>query len=300
MIPVPAAHAQRRADMTQENNRNNETIITVLMDNEAQPGLTGEWGLSVLVEHEGRRILLDCGKSGAFAANAAALGIDLAEVDYGVLSHAHYDHADGMETFFSLNDRACFCLRREAGEDCYDLREGERYIGIRKGTLEQYARRIRKVEGEYPLCPGVTLVPHKGSGLDEVGKRACMYRKGPQGWKADDFSHEQSLVVETAKGLVILNSCSHGGADRIIREVADTFPGKSIYAILGGFHLFRSTPAQVRALARGIRDTGIERVITGHCTGQEAYAILERELGDRLEQMCSGYVLRIGCPDNDF
>ena len=38
--------------------------------------------------------------SGLFVENAEALGLDLKEVECGVLSHAHYDHGNGMEQFF--------------------------------------------------------------------------------------------------------------------------------------------------------------------------------------------------------
>ena len=55
-----------------------------------------------------------------------------------------------------------------------------------------------------------------------------MYRRTPQGFIPDDFSHEQSLVIDTAKGLVILNSCSHSGVENIINEVHSTFPDKHI------------------------------------------------------------------------
>ena len=74
--------------------------MTVLIDNVAEEPLAGEWGLSILIIADGRKILLDTGSSGLFARNADYLGIDLGSVDIGVLSHAHYDHADGMETFF--------------------------------------------------------------------------------------------------------------------------------------------------------------------------------------------------------
>lgn len=104
----------------------------------------------------------------------------------------------------------------------------------------------------------------------------------------DDFSHEQSLVVDTPDGLVILNSCSHGGADTIITEVSDTFPGKKILALIGGFHLFNKSEEEVRELAERIKRTGISRVYTGHCTGKRAYAILKETLGDQLWQLSVG------------
>ena len=120
-----------------------------------------------------------------------------------------------------------------------------------------------------------------------------MYIRKDEQWIPDDYSHEQSLVFETDKGLVIFNSCSHGGADNIIREIEMTFPDKQMYAIIGGFHLYKSSEEEVRALAGRIKATGIEKVVTGHCTGEEAYKILEEELGDSLEQLFSGFVIEI-------
>ncbi len=102
------------------------------------------------------------------------------------------------------------------------------------------------------------------------------------------FAHEQSLVFETEKGLVIFNSCSHGGADNIIREVQRQYDDAPIYAIIGGFHLYKTSPEEVEAFAKRIEATGIQRVITGHCTGDEAYPILQQILGDKVSQMYSG------------
>ena len=76
----------------------------ILIDNLTKGMLKKEWGLSVYIEHDGWKILLDTGASGAFAENAEALGISLEKVDAGVLSHAHYDHADGMAEFSCLSE----------------------------------------------------------------------------------------------------------------------------------------------------------------------------------------------------
>ena len=72
---------------------------TILVDNLAARGLEAEWGLSIYVEYQGHAILLDTGASDRFARNADALGIDLSTVSFGVLSHAHWDHGNGMGTF---------------------------------------------------------------------------------------------------------------------------------------------------------------------------------------------------------
>ena len=107
---------------------------TVLVDNIAYNGIKGEWGLSFYIEYQGHNILLDTGASGLFAENARDLGLSLKDVEYAVLSHAHYDHADGMGRFFEENDRAKFYLREACGENCYKRKKiFKKYIGIARG-----------------------------------------------------------------------------------------------------------------------------------------------------------------------
>lgn len=265
---------------------------TVLIDNIGTDNLVNEWGLSIFVEYKDKKVLLDTGKSNKFLENAEKLGADIAKVDYGVLSHAHYDHADGLETFFTENKNANFYLQKGSKENCYKrVIIFNKYIGIKKGTLEKYKDRIIFAEGDYEISPGIMLLPHKTSGLEAIGKKKGMYVKRKNGWYPDDFSHEQSLVFDTEKGLVIFNSCSHGGADNIINEVSKTYPDKKIYAIIGGFHLFSAKESEVRELAKRIEATKIEKVYTGHCTGQNSYNILKEELGDKIEQLRTGLTI---------
>lgn len=252
--------------------------IKVLVDNHTKDTLQAEWGLSLFIEYEGHRILLDGGTTGIFADNAKALGIPIEQIELAVLSHAHYDHADGLERFFLENKHAKCYIRSCCGEDCYD-RKKDKYIGIKAGLLETYGDRFVRIEGEYELLPGVTLLPHRTEGLDRLGEKVGMYRYRDGTWIPDDFSHEQSLVFETKKGLVICNSCCHGGADHIIEEVKRAFPGEKVYALIGGLHLYRASNEEVLGLAEKIRGTGIVKVYTGHCTGERAVELLRERLG---------------------
>jgi len=71
------------------------------------------------------------------------------------------------------------------------------------------------------------------------------------------------------------------------------FNGKKIYAMLGGFHLYRTSDSQVRAFAERLRKLDVQKIYTGHCTGDHAYEILHEVLGDRAQQMYTGMEIEV-------
>lgn len=263
--------------------------VTVVVDNITKDALKGEWGLAIHIEQDGKNILLDTGASELFVKNAEKLGVQIEDVDYGILSHGHYDHADGMEEFFRRNHKAKFYLRKGCGENCYFKKWiFRKYIGIPKNILSQHQERIAFIEGDHEIFPGVALIPHKTQGLDVIGKKNKMYIREKDGWRPDDFAHEQSLVIETPSGLVIFNSCSHAGADRIIEEVKEAYPSRKIRGMIGGFHIYNQSKEEVKALAKRIQDTGVEEIYTGHCTGKKSFDVLKEELGEMVHQLYVG------------
>lgn len=80
---------------------------TVLSDNRNNDSrLSIEHGLSILLETEQYRILLDTGASDVFVRNAELLGVDLSSVEYVFISHGHSDHAGGLRYFLEQNRQA--------------------------------------------------------------------------------------------------------------------------------------------------------------------------------------------------
>ncbi|MEL7568332.1 MAG: MBL fold metallo-hydrolase [Dehalobacterium sp.] len=81
--------------------------ITVLVNNTVYlPRLQAEHGWSVLVDTINGSVLFDLGQSDLFKKNAAVLECDLEKVSKVVLSHGHYDHTGGLDSFLSLNPGA--------------------------------------------------------------------------------------------------------------------------------------------------------------------------------------------------
>lgn len=261
----------------------------VLVDNTPGPDLENEWGLSIYIEYDGHRILLDAGRSPLLMKNAEKLDIELNDVNIGVLSHAHYDHSLGLPAFFDYNSKAPFYIRESTAENCYSKRGFiHRYIGLPKGITENYKDRFIRVRGIVTLFSGVYLVPHKDKDFTGVDTAKNMMRFENHCYIPDDLSHEQSLVFDTENGLVIFNSCSHGGADRIIEEVHEAFPQRKLYAVIGGFHLSHSKDTEVLRMCKAIEKTGIQAIYTGHCTGDRAYDVMNRYFDGKVVKLYSG------------
>ena len=280
-------------------------VATVLVENTPTEGLLAEHGLSVHLryQHEGQacQILLDFGQSDAFARNADRLDVDLAAVDHAILSHAHYDHADGMGTFFARNGRAPLHLSSACAEDCFSTKGGSaeaHYIGIRQGTLTCFAQRLEAVPAEHvTIAPGIHVLPHTTPGLSELGKRAGMLRRKETGFVPDAFAHDLTLILELEPGtdgqqrLAVFNSCSHAGLPVILAEVEHAFPDAGIEAYVGGLHLMRSSDREVHEAAEALRRARVGHIYTGHCTGERAFEQLSAALPARLQALRPGLVM---------
>ena len=79
--------------------------ITTLSENTANYGFLAEWGLSILVEVDRLRILVDTGLSFSAVHNAQLTGIDLSKIDRMVLSHGHADHTGGLREVLKIKGK---------------------------------------------------------------------------------------------------------------------------------------------------------------------------------------------------
>lgn len=265
-------------------------------------GLTPEHGLSLYIEYRGRKLLLDAGATEKFADNAQALGVDLAAVELAVLSHGHNDHAGGLGQFFRLNRQApVYICAGAAGPVYAEHPDGRRFIGIDREVWTQFQSRFTEVEGTSPLTEGVWLVPDTLRDPAFTGRATnLLYQRGEDDFIPDDFRHEQSLVLEEERGLVVFNSCSHTGIVNIVRGVLEQFPGKKVFAVVGGLHMFgrdhtglNCTPEYVYQVADTLKKLGVEEIYTGHCTGEMALSLLRERFGPGCHALSTGKVLTL-------
>ena len=123
---------------------------TVLSDNRTfNDQLQTEHGLSVLLETEKHRILLDTGASDVFIRNAERLGVNLSTVDYVFISHGHSDHAGGLKHFMQINDKAKIIVSPDAI----------------KGKYYSKRQNLHGITTEWPEIPSERLltIEHSGS-----------------------------------------------------------------------------------------------------------------------------------------
>lgn len=261
--------------------------LSVLMENTARdPSLAAEHGLSLLIETEQYKILFDAGQSGAFADNAAQMGVDLGTVDFAVLSHGHYDHGGGLCRFLMLCPDAPVYVNQNAFGSFHNA--AGKYIGL--PTELSDSDRVIPVGDVHSPGPGVTLFScNKESRPCFWGSFGLTKGEGDLR-RPDDFLHEQYLLIEEAGRRVVFCGCAHKGVLNILRWLRPD-------VLVGGFHFRDLDPAgpgrqTLEDAARILQQSGAV-FYTGHCTGQAQYGFLKEILGDNLQPLFSGAVYQL-------
>jgi 7,8-dihydropterin-6-yl-methyl-4-(beta-D-ribofuranosyl)aminobenzene 5'-phosphate synthase len=232
--------------------------LTILYDNyQFDKNFKNSWGFSCLIEGLDQTILFDCGgKDGNLMHNLQVAGIDPGIVDLVVLSHIHWDHTGGLDRF----------LEARSGID----------VWIPAAFPKRFSEKIRekganpvKVKGDAEIIPGVWTT-------GEMGKQII----------------EQSLVIETRKGLVVITGCAHPGIEKIV-DRATGIREREVLLVMGGFHLLRSGTDAVREIATGFRDAGHQYAAPTHCSGDGTINVFKEVFGDKFITLGAGKILHI-------
>ncbi|AFV12532.1 metallo-beta-lactamase family protein [Thermacetogenium phaeum DSM 12270] len=82
-------------------------LIKTLVENTSiSKDFGSEHGLSLYIETKKHKILFDVGASELFLQNAKKLNVNIADVDFLVISHGHYDHGGGAKNLFERKQKS--------------------------------------------------------------------------------------------------------------------------------------------------------------------------------------------------
>jgi 7,8-dihydropterin-6-yl-methyl-4-(beta-D-ribofuranosyl)aminobenzene 5'-phosphate synthase len=267
--------------------------ITILYDAFGQnSAMHKDWGYAALIEYGGKRILFDTGNDpDIFAENARVKGIDLTKLDFVVMSHRHGDHMGGLSYLLRVNPKVVIYAPKESfgvyGADLpssfyrkdASLPPDQRYYDGAPPAVMRFGfawpgANFRLIDKNTEIAPGIhllTLVSDKPGTLE---------------------LREVSLALDTPEGLIIVVGCSHPGIDKFA-ELATTI-NPHIHFIVGGFHLVTAPDPEIDRIVTALHDRfKVDYIAPGHCTGEPAFAALQKAFGDRYVYAGLGQTLKL-------
>jgi 7,8-dihydropterin-6-yl-methyl-4-(beta-D-ribofuranosyl)aminobenzene 5'-phosphate synthase len=222
--------------------------LTIVYDNNSYEetgvkGLRTSWGFACWVETPSVTVLFDTGGDGAtLLHNMQQLDLDPSGIDAVVLSHAHGDHTGGLRTLLDSGVRSTVYAPASFSSSFKEgVRQRADLVEVRDWTS---------------IAPGIHSSGELGTGIVE-----------------------QSLVVETREGIVVITGCAHPGVVEIVRWVRDRTPHQ-IALVVGGFHLGGTSRSDVEEIISDLQGLGVQTVAPCHCTGDDARKVFKKVLGD--------------------
>jgi 7,8-dihydropterin-6-yl-methyl-4-(beta-D-ribofuranosyl)aminobenzene 5'-phosphate synthase len=231
--------------------------LTILYDNNSYDyRLKSSWGFSCLIELEEKTILFDTGGDGEILLyNMRILNKDPKTIDMIVLSHIHGDHTGGL---WSL-------LREKPTLKVY----------IPGSFPQEFEQRVEKYGGEVVRVDGSLEIDR---GIYSTGEM-------------DHGIKEQSLLINTLKGMILITGCAHPGILEIIKR-AKTLAKEDIYMVIGGWHLSSVGKREIKGIIDAFQRMGIQKVAPCHCTGDRAMAMFKSEYGENFIKAGVGSIIK--------
>jgi len=223
-------------------NKIKDANITVTFDNnQYKDGLKTSWGFSCLIKGAEKTILFDTGGDGSILLeNMKKLEIKPKEIDLIVLSHIHGDHIGGLDGFLKTNPNIYVYLPKS-------------FPTSLKRNIEKYGTKVVDVQKPMEICKGV-------------------YSTGELG----TWIIEQSLIIHTHKGMVVITGCAHPGIVKIVEKAKSIIKDK-VLLVMGGFHLRNKSSKEIKKIISSLKNMEVKYVGPCHCSGDNARELFEKE-----------------------
>jgi len=250
--PIRRAEEKKKAvEMVLDLVPTNVTLLVVYDNYEYDQELSTGFGFSCVIKTEDKTILFDTDSDGeTLLNNMEKLGIKPKAIDVVVLSHIHFDHVGGLTSFLEKNSNVT--------------------VYVPASFPDSFKNRIKK--------EGAKLV-------DVSAARKITESVGTTG-ELGTWIKEQSLIVRSRKGIVVITGCAHPGIVNILKRVKE-LTNENIYLVLGGFH---HPPTSV---VKEFKKLGVQKVAPCHCTGDTAIKAFAQEYGDDYIKNGVGKIIKI-------
>lgn len=272
--------------------------ITALIENES---ISTEYitrkALSLHIETGEKKILFDTGEDESFYLNAIKLGVDISKVDMAIISHAHYDHAGGLETFIKNNSDADIYMNEKALGDFYkDCSDGsKKYIGIDKKALDD--ERLVFVDKQLNIQNLILFGDIVGQELLPKSNKSLLEKLTDGSFVEDPFKHEVNLLINENGKNTLLCGCSHRGIVNIVDKALEITNGE-IETVIAGMHLNWADIKKnedkefLDILADKLSKFPVKNYYTCHCTGVDTYNYLEQKMNN-IKHLKTGMVIEV-------
>ncbi len=260
--------------------------LTTLSENTAgRVGLLAEWGLSILIELDNYKVLLDTGLGISAAYNAVMLGIDLSKVDKLVISHGHRDHTGGLRHVMDTMRRQVEIIAHPdiwAPKYSRTFGQAEQYAGIpfNRDMLESLGASFRLTCEPTWITDNIVTtgeIPMDTS-YEKIDPELFVKEDGEL--RPDPLKDDLALIIKTVMGLIVILGCAHRGMINTLHHARRITGEERIYMVIGGTHLIRASREQLDLTIVELKELGVQKIGVCHCTGLPATAVLFQEFGD--------------------